>query len=63
MSDDEVPRVITDIGTITCDSVSVKVSGWVVCRRDGETFHYPAHRVKQIKGDQYVSHQSPHGRV
>lgn len=63
MSDDDRPRIISDIGTQTYDSVSVKASGWVVCRRDGETFHYPPRRIKQIKGDQYVSHQSPHGRV
>ena len=67
MSDDLV-RVITTTGTTGYQAVTVKQSGWIVCRStDGETFHYPPHRIKQIKGplsrraDVGVKHENPHG--
>jgi len=43
-------RVITNLGTAHYDSVDVRTGGWVVCKKGDKLFHYPPHKVKQIKG-------------
>lgn len=61
-------EIITQTGTVEKDRVIVKASGWVkTYNKEGtetvDVTHYPPHRVKQIKGDENVTHTSPHGRV
>jgi len=56
--------------TISCESATVTVSGWVSCRlEDGHYESYPPHRIQRIWDDgegkrgERLRHESPHGSV
>ena len=73
-----VPQTRESNGNTQKNIVSVKASGWVKYRKDGEITHLPPSQVIRIEepdpmekrgvgGDTHkksnVSYQSPHGRV